>query len=168
MLVKICKLRIMGCIYSVNFPKYTFLNSLPLTSVPDKSLVEGNNEEVALLFSLALYARIDQALKKFHTCFLSQARIDFSLRLGMFYGALLYVFVLMQSQNPLFYGLCAASLAWSALFLCRGRMSISKTFFLHVIDRGSLGSPRQIHAVPQVQTRTSEVWRNGRNTSNCP
>ena len=85
-----------------NFPKSTNLNSPPLTSVPDKSLVEGNNEEVALLLSLALCARIDQALKKFHTCFLSQARIDFSLRLGMFYGALLYVFVLMQSQNPLF------------------------------------------------------------------
>ena len=100
----------------INFFKYTNFNSPPLTSVPDKSLVEGNNEEVALLLSLALYARIDQALKKFHTCFLSQARIDFSLRLGMFYGALLYVFVLMQSQNPLFYGLCAASLAWSALF----------------------------------------------------
>ena len=73
-------------------------------------LVEGNNEEVALLLSLALYARIDQALKKFHTCFLSQAaRIDFSLRLGMFYGALLYVFVLMQSQNPLFYGMQQAA-----------------------------------------------------------
>ena len=106
----------MGC---TNFPKSTNLNSPPVTSVPDKSLVEGNNEEVALLLSLALCARIDQALKKFHTCFLSQARIDFSLRLGMFYGALLYVFVLMQSQNPLFYGPSVAGLAWSALFLCR-------------------------------------------------
>ena len=63
----------------------------------------------------------------------------------------------MQSQNPLFYGVQqATSLAYSAR-LCVGVVWASAKLFLHVIDPGSLRSPRQIHAVPQVQTRTSGV-----------
>ena len=46
-------------------------------------------------------ARIDQALKSLtHVSIPSADRFQFTTQ--MFYGALLYVFVLMQSQNPLF------------------------------------------------------------------
>ena len=68
----------------------------------------------------------------------------------------------MQSQNPLF-TVCGdgCSRFDSSVHAAAGEQGkrehhLRKTF-LHVIDRGSLGSPRQIHAVPQVQTRTSGV-----------